>query len=153
MTKRNYRRKAHFKPVNFGFGAMIVLGIVPWLFYSLVDMSNGQVAAQIRRLEVEKRAQEETLLLQTAEWNRLTEPHRLDEALARNGLRMKFAPPERTVHVAADGTMRLNRQLSQQLDEEVAALEGRALPVAMASVSRPAPVAAPPARRSARGRR
>lgn len=121
MAKRNRRRKAHFKPANIGIALLIVVGIVPWALYCLMGLNNEQIATQVKLLEREKRSLEESLRRHTAEWNQYVAPQRLDEAIARNGLRMGYAPPERTVRVASDGTMRLSRQLSQRLAEERAA--------------------------------
>ncbi len=121
MAKRNRRRKAHFKPANIGVAAMIAICIVPWALCSLMSLSSDQIATQVKLLEHEKRSLEESLRRHTAEWNQYIAPQRLDEAIARNGLKMSYAPPERTVRVAADGTMRISRQLSQQLAQERAA--------------------------------
>lgn len=146
MAKRNRRRKAHFKPANVGIALLILVCVVPWAFCSLVGLSNDQIATQVKLLEREKRSLEESLRRHTAEWNQYIAPQRLDEAIARNGLQMGYAPPERTVRVASDGSMRLSRQLSRQLAEERAARAASVREEAVAS----APV---PRRGSRRGRR
>ncbi len=121
MAKRNRRRKAHFRPANIGLAVLVVVSILPWALYSVVGLSNDQTATQVKLLEQEKRSLEESLRRHVAEWNQYVAPQRLDEAIARNGLRMGYAPPERTVRVAEDGSMRLSRQLSRQLAAERAA--------------------------------
>lgn len=133
MAKRNRRRKTHFKPANVGIALLIIVCIVPWAFCSLVGLSNDQIATQVKLLEREKRSLEESLRRHTAEWNQFVAPQRLDEAIARNGLQMGYAPPERTVRVAGDGTMRLSRQLSQRLAEERASRASRIREEAVAS--------------------
>ncbi len=115
MAKRNRRRKAHFKPANIGLAALFVVSIVPWAIYSLLSLANNQVATQIKLLEQEKRSQEESLRRYTAEWNQLIEPRRLDEAIARNGLKMSYAPPERTARIREDGVVIMSRQLREQM--------------------------------------
>ncbi len=121
MAKRNRRRKAHFRPANIGLALVTMACIVPWALYSLLGLTNNQIATQVKLLEQEKRSLEESLRRYTAEWNQYVAPQRLDEAIARNGLKMGYAPPERTVRVAENGSMRLSRQLSQRLAAERAA--------------------------------
>lgn len=137
MAKRNRRRKAHFKPANVGIALLIVLCIAPWALCSLMGLSSDQIATQVKLLEREKRSLEESLRRHTAEWNQYVAPQRLDEAIARNGLRMGYAPPERTVRVAGDGSMRLSRQLSRRLAEECAARAASAGEEAVAAASAP----------------
>ena len=102
--RRNRRRKTfHFKAANIGVAVMLVLIAVPWVLYCLLNVSNDQVGAQIRLLEQEVRTQQEALRREEAKWNRLTEPSHLDRAIAESGLRLTYAPPERTISMSANG--------------------------------------------------
>ena len=117
MTRQNRRRKAHFKAANCCLWMLFAVAVLPWVAYSLLLSSNNQIATQIRQLENRQLAQQSSVRRQTAEWNRLTEPHRLDEAIARNGLVLNYAPPERSVRVEADGRMLVSHQLQARMQE------------------------------------
>lgn len=108
MARRNRRcRTFKMRAASLGLAAMIAMIIAPWIVYSVLLMYTDQTGAQIRLLEREKRALAESLRRQTAEWNQIAEPRRLDEAIASRGLRLTFAPPERTASVAADGQLKM----------------------------------------------
>ena len=126
--RRNRRRKTfHFKAANIGLAVMLVLIAVPWVLYCLLNVSNDQVGAQIRLLEQEVRTQQEALRREEAKWNRLTEPSHLDRAIAESGLRLTYAPPERTITVTADGRARMPESLRLQLAQERRMRTGEAM--------------------------
>lgn len=119
MAKHNRRRTTYrLKPASLGVAALLVLTVAPWVLYCLVNLCNEQVAAQIRTLEHEGAAQEETLRRHMVEWNRMTEPQRVDEALKQNGLKFAFAPPERSVRVSANGVVQMPQALRASLEAE-----------------------------------
>ena len=110
MAKRNRRCKTfRMKAATLGLATLIAFIVAPWIVYSLLLMHTDQVGSQIRLLEREKRALNETRRRQEAEWNQLAEPRQLDEAMASRGLRLAYAPPERTATVLPNGQMRLAR--------------------------------------------
>ena len=117
MAKRNRRCKTfRMKAATLGLATLIAFIVAPWIVYSLLLMHTDQVGAQIRLLEREKRALNETRRRQEAEWNQLAEPRRLDEAMASRGLRLAYAPPERTATVLPNGQMRLARPVYRALE-------------------------------------
>ena len=117
MAKRNRRCKTfRMKAATLGLATLIALIVAPWIVYSLLLMHTDQVGSQIRLLEREKRALNETRRRQEAEWNQLAEPRRLDEAMASRGLRLAYAPPERTATVLPNGQMRLARPVYRALE-------------------------------------
>lgn len=117
MAKRNRRCKTfRMKAATLGLASMIAMIILPWTFYSLLLMHTDQVGSQIRTLEREKRALAETVRRQEAEWNQLAEPRRLDEAMAARGLRLSYAPPERTAKVMPNGQLKLARSVYRALE-------------------------------------
>ena len=124
MAKRNRRRKTfHLKAASFGIAAMIALIILPWIGYCLLNLSSDQVAAQIRLLEIERRSLDESLRRQVA-WNQLTDPKRLDEAVAARGLQMAYAPPSRSARVAANGALNMAPEVAQALQASLARAAG-----------------------------
>lgn len=126
--RRNRRRKTfHFKAANIGLAVMLVLIAVPWVLYCLLNVSNDQVGAQIRLLEQEVRTQQEALRREEAMWNRLTEPSHLDRAIAESGLRLSYAPPERTITMSTNGRMRMPETLRLQLAQERRMRTGEAM--------------------------
>ena len=126
--RRNRRRKTfHFKAANIGLAVMLVLIAVPWVLYCLLNVSNDQVGAQIRLLEQEVRTQQEALRREEAMWNRLTEPSHLDRAIAESGLRLSYAPPERTITMSTNGRMRMPETLRLQLAQESRMRTGEAM--------------------------
>ncbi|MCI6589728.1 MAG: hypothetical protein MSB12_01295 [Lentisphaeraceae bacterium] len=117
MAKRNRRCKTfRMKAATLGLATLIAFIVAPWIVYSLLLMHTDQVGSQIRLLEREKRALNETRRRQEAEWNQLAEPRRLDEAMASRGLRLAYAPPERTATVLPNGQMRLARPVYRALE-------------------------------------
>ena len=117
MAKRNRRCKTfRMKAATLGLATLIAFIVAPWIVYSLLLMHSDQVGSQIRLLEREKRALGETRRRQEAEWNQLAEPRRLDEAMASRGLRLAYAPPERTATVLPNGQMRLARPVYRALE-------------------------------------
>ena len=117
MAKRNRRCKTfRMKAATLGLATLIAFIVAPWIVYSLLLMHGDQVGSQIRLLEREKRALSETRRRQEAEWNQLAEPRRLDEAMASRGLRLAYAPPERTATVLPNGQMRLARPVYRALE-------------------------------------
>lgn len=119
MAKRNRRRATYrLKPASLGIAALLVVMAAPWVLYCLVNLCNEQVSSQIKVLERDYASQEEALRRHTMEWNRMTEPKRLDEALERNGLKLSYAPPERSVIVASNGVTRVPAALQASLEEE-----------------------------------
>ena len=117
MAKRNRRCKTfRMKAATLGLATLIAFIVAPWIVYSLLLMHSDQVGSQIRLLEREKRALSETRRRQEAEWNQLAEPRRLDEAMASRGLRLAYAPPERTATVLPNGQMRLARPVYRALE-------------------------------------
>ncbi len=122
MAKRNRKRRTfHLNLAGVGVSTLVVVMAAPWVTLGLLTLGNSQEATQIRMLEQEQRSQEESLRRCQAEWNRLTEPSRLDEAIARNGLSLRYAPPERTAFVAADGQVRMPETLRRTLAQGRAA--------------------------------
>lgn len=116
MAKRNRRcRTFRMKAASLGLAVMIALVILPWIGYALIRMNTDQVAGQIRVLEREERALGETLRRQEAEWNRLRDPRRLDEAVAARGMRLAFAPPERTIRMSAGGRLQVSAAAARTL--------------------------------------
>lgn len=116
MTKRNRRRKTlQVKMATVGWVLLLFLPFVPWIYCSLLELGNDQIATKIKDLEYEKRSLEESLRRQTAEWNQYIEPARLGEAIAEQGLRLNYALPERCVHVAQNGRMKIPSTLARSL--------------------------------------
>ncbi|MGN0886208.1 MAG: hypothetical protein ACI4RT_04335 [Candidatus Spyradenecus sp.] len=117
MAKRNRRCKTfRMKAATLGLATLIAFIVAPWIVYSLLLMHTDQVGSQIRLLEREKRALNETRRRQEAEWNQLAEPRRLDEAMASRGLRLAYAPPERTAVVLPNGQFKLSRPVYRALE-------------------------------------
>ena len=87
MARRNRRRRAQVRPATIGMAAIVLTAVAPWLIYCVLGMRVEQANAQIRLLEQERLSQTESLRRCEAEWNRQRDPVRLDEAIARNGLR------------------------------------------------------------------
>jgi hypothetical protein len=79
--------------------------------------SAEQVATQVKQLEYEKRSLDASLRRQTADWNHLIEPKRLDEAVRQNGMSLSYAPPERSIIVRKDGRMEIPAALHASLQE------------------------------------
>lgn len=116
MTKRNRRRKTlQVRMATVGWVVLLFLPFVPWIYCSLLELGNDQIATKIKDLEYEKRSLEESLRRQTAEWNQYIEPARLGEAIAEQGLRLNYALPERCVHVAQNGRMKIPSALARSL--------------------------------------
>lgn len=134
MAKRNRRRDAcYLKPIHFvtcGCGALLLL---TWLLYSIFFLRADQVSNEIKRLEQTQREQNASLVRVTAVWNQMTEPQRLGEAIARKGLVMSVAKPERQIRVpegyeALVMNDKLRRELAslrQQSNEKVAVKSSR----------------------------
>lgn len=118
MARRNRRRRAQVRPATIGMAAIGFLALAPWLLYCIVGMHVDQANTQIRSLEQELRSQRESLRRCEAEWNQLKDPVRLDEAIARNGLRLGYALPERVAKVRGDGRVWMPRALTRMLAEE-----------------------------------
>lgn len=117
MAKRNRRCKTfRMKAATLGLATLIAFIVAPWIVYSLLLMHGDQVGSQIRLLEREKRALQETRRRQEAEWNQITEPRRLEEAMASRGLRLAYAPPERTAIVLPNGQLKLARPAYRALE-------------------------------------
>lgn len=117
MARRNRRRRAQVRPATIGMAAIVLTAVAPWLIYCVLGMRVEQANAQIRLLEQERLSQAESLRRCEAEWNRQRDPVRLDEAIARNGLRLTFAPPERTATVSGDGRLRMPQAMARALAE------------------------------------
>ncbi len=115
MARRNRKRRAQVRPATIGMAAMVALAVAPWLVYCVLGMRVEQANTQIRLLEQERLSQAESLRRCEAEWNRQKDPVRLDEAIARNGLRLTFAPPERTARVSGDGRLRMPQAMARAL--------------------------------------
>lgn len=116
MKKRNRRRKTlQLKLATIGWGILFFVPFVPWVHYSLLNLDNDQIASKIKVLEQEKRSYDESLRRQTAEWNQYIEPARLGEAIADQGLRLNYALPEKCVHVAQNGQMKIPTALVRSL--------------------------------------
>ena len=75
----------------------------------------------------EVRTQQEALRREEAKWNRLTEPSHLDRAIAESGLRLTYAPPERTISMSANGRTRMPESLRLQLAQERRMRAGEAM--------------------------
>ncbi|MEG2062293.1 MAG: hypothetical protein RR982_04250 [Kiritimatiellia bacterium] len=116
MAKRNRRRNTfHLKTANVGMIVLLFVAIAPWILYCLFSMNNEQVTTQIKLLERDQRTYEQSFVRETATWNRLNEPKRLEEAIARNGMSLSFPSPERSVHVAKSGAMNADPALIRML--------------------------------------
>ncbi len=116
MAKRNRRRKTfHMKPATVGLALMIVLILAPWLGYSLLNLSNDQLANQVKILEQEKRDQEESLRRITLEKDRLTDTGSLQAAVKQSGLNLGFAATDRCVFVSESGVLNLEGPVEKRL--------------------------------------
>lgn len=117
--RRNRRRKTfQFKPANVGMAILLVFAVAPWLAYCVINVSSDQVSAQIHLLEGDIGSQRASLRREEVKWNRLVAQDNLDRAVASHGLRLEYAPPERTVHVAADGRAAMPPSLVRALAQE-----------------------------------
>ncbi|MDO4528042.1 MAG: hypothetical protein Q4C03_04585 [bacterium] len=134
MAKRNRRRDAcYLKPIHFVTCGGFALLLLTWLLYSIFFLRADQVSNEIKRLEQTQREQNASLVRVTAVWNQMTEPQRLGEAIARKGLVMSVAKPERQIRVpegyeALVMNDKLRRELAslrQQSNEKVAAKSSR----------------------------
>ncbi len=116
MARRNRRRKTfQLKVANLGWALLILLILAPWLGYCLLNLSNDQLATQVKLLEQDKRSQEESLHRIMLEKEQLMEPNQLNEAVQRNGLQLAYALPERSVQVSKGGTFKMSSALRNQL--------------------------------------
>lgn len=138
MRKQNRKRKTHhLKLAHLGgivLGAMMIL---PWAYPVFVDLSAEQVGTQVKQLEYEKRSLEASLRRQTADWNHLIEPQRLDEAVRQNGMKLSYAPPERSVIVRRDGRLEIPAALHASLQQERIAKAERAKESSVAATKTP----------------
>lgn len=134
MAKRNRRRDAcYLKSIHFIICGSCALVLFPWLLYSIFFLRADQVSNEIKRLEQTQREQNASLVRVTAVWNQMTEPQRLGEAIARKGLVMSVAKPERQIRVpegyeALVMNDKLRRELAslrQQSNEKVAVKSSR----------------------------
>lgn len=117
MAKKNRRRDTcHLKPIHFvGVISFMVL-LVPWVLYSIFLLRADQTADEIKRLEQKQREQNASLVRVTAVWNQMTEPQRLGEAIARKGLVMSVARPDRQIRVPEGGqALVMNEKLRRDL--------------------------------------
>ena len=136
MAKRNRQRKVYFKPANIKVVLALLIMIMPWAYYGVRTLQHSQEAGKVRSLELEKRSLEEKLRRHTAEWNQAIVPDRLEEAAARNGLKMDFALPSRVVSVDSNGNLR--NVPAELIAEHRAAQQAKAEALAAAA---PAPAA------------
>ncbi len=116
MAKRNRRRKTlRVKPGTVGLALMVVLILAPWMGYSLLNLSNDQLATQVKVLEQEKRDQEESLRRITLEKDRLTDTSSLQMAVKQSGLNLSFAASDRSVFVSEGGVLKLDGPVEKRL--------------------------------------
>lgn len=145
MKKRNRQRKTHhLKLSHLGNVILFALMILPWAYPAFLDLSIEQVSTKIRHLESQRNALNNSLRRQTAEWNTMTQPQKLDEAVRQNGIRLTYAPPERSIIVRKDGRMEIPASLHASLEKSSIAKK-EATPTRR--------VAASTTRRSSRNRR
>lgn len=117
MAKRNRRHDTcHLRPVHLFMVGVIAFLIVSWLLYSIFLLRANQVSDEIKRLEQTQREQNASLVRVTAVWNQMTEPQRLGDAIARKGLVMSVARPDRQIRVPEGGnTLVMNDKLRRDL--------------------------------------
>ncbi len=151
MAKRNRRRKTfHVKPATVGLALMVLLILAPWMGYSLLNLSNDQLATQIKMLEQDKRNEEESLRRITLEKDRLTETGALQAAVKQSGLNLGFAAPDRSVFVAKNGRLKLDGPVEKRLIAAKNRKLGLTEDTAVAQVETPRRT---PSRRTTRTRR
>ncbi len=151
MAKRNRRKKTfHMKPATVGLALMVLLILGPWLGYSLLNLSNDQLATQVKLLEQEKRDQEESLRRITLEKDRLTDTGSLQAAIKQSGLNLGFAATDRSVFVSGNGVLRLEGPVEKRLIAAKNRKLGLTEEVAVAKVETPKPTTS---RRTTRRRR
>lgn len=134
MRRQNRRRKTyHLKLAHLGCIVLGAFTIIPWSVPIFIDLSAEQVATQVKQLEYEKRSLDASLRRQTADWNHLIEPKRLDEAVRQNGMNLSYAPPERSIIVRKDGRMEIPAALHAALQESRIAKSEQSQPRRVAS--------------------
>lgn len=136
MKRHNRKRKTyHLKLAHLSGVILSALMILPWTIPVFIDLSSDQIGSEVKRLEYEKRSLEASLRRQNADWNRLIEPKRLDEAVRQNGMNLSYAPPERSIIVRKDGRLEIPAALHATLQQERIARMERTKNEAVAATS------------------
>jgi hypothetical protein len=118
MKKKNRQRKTHhLKLSHLGSAILFAMMILPWGYPAFLDLNIEQVSTKIRHLESQRNSLNNSLRRQTAEWNTMTQPQKLDEAVRQNGIRLAYAPPERSIIVRKDGCMEIPASLHASLEK------------------------------------
>jgi hypothetical protein len=117
MAKKNRRRDVCHLKVKMGVGIILfgIFVLAPWVICSILNLSANQVANEIKRLEQTQRNQDAALVRVSSEWNQMIEPHRLSEAIARKGLVMQVAKPDRQIRVNERNAFVMNEKLRRDL--------------------------------------
>ena len=87
------------------FGAVIVMFFVMAIVYLLAKSSCEQLSDEIRDKEHVLAKLEDEQDRESARWEEMKTPDRLEAALLRHGLSMKYPRPDQVVRVRADGTL------------------------------------------------
>ena len=133
MKKRNRQRQTHhLKLSHLGIVILFALMILPWAYPAFLDLSIEQVSTKIRHLESQRNALNNSLRRQTAEWNTMTQPQKLDEAVRQNGMSLSYPSSDRQVVVRKDGRLEIPAALHASLQQER---------IAKSEISKPSKVA------------
>ena len=110
--------------------AGVILTLFVMVIVNLLASSSGsRMVGSIREKERELARLEEERMRESARWEEMMSPEKLEIALVRNGLSMKYPRPDQVIRMRADG-----RPYPGQLSVNMAAKRRSAsAPVAMSS--------------------
>lgn len=105
MRKRNRKVRKHSSFVTGSVGLVALLFTVFSMLavYWLLDMRCSAIAQEIGRCEKQLAALEQESVRESARWNAMVTPERLQEKLTRFGLNMNMPRADQVVRMNADG--------------------------------------------------
>ena len=111
--KRNRRikRQSHFALNTMHLAALVVSAFIMLMAYWWLDTRCGAIAQEIGAAEKNLARLDSELERETMNWNGMTTPERLEEALAKHGLDMHNPAPEQVIKMRQDGKV-APRQMS-----------------------------------------
>ena len=126
--RRNVRSSTKFsRTAHWTIGGVVV--VIALLVASLVRMRAESTCQDLRRTIVEKERElaklNDSLVRESARWEEMTTPEKLEQALVRHGLSMRYPRPSQMIRMTADGRPYPN-QLSVAKAEQRASLRATA---------------------------
>lgn len=91
------------------FGAIIVFLFVMVVLNLLSSSSCKELLKERQKLERELARLEDVRVRESTRWEGMKTPEKLEQALVRHGISMRFPRPEQVVRMKADGTPRLGQ--------------------------------------------